>query len=131
MLKKVANGLLDEKGRFYPFKTFSGSITVINARFPAKEGIRYFVNRADLSYSALVTDAGTVISLSGIVNREAVTLAATIHTTLFVWERADSIEVNQLTDLKTALTAAATLIVSHQVTVQYAEIDETPGEYVG
>ena len=129
MLKEVANGVIDEQNRFYPFKRWGGVVANFNTQFPAKDGIRYYVKQIGLSYSALVTDAGTIVSVSGLIDRVSRVLCATIHTTLFVWERADTIEVNQLLDKGTALTAAATNMVSHWFTIQYAEVDELEGEY--
>lgn len=122
LLKKYANGVVDQAGRFYPYRT--AVLIAGDASIPARANARYFIKTVTISYSTLVTDAGTTVSVAATVLGQTIAVAYLIKTTLVVNLASQEFPVDVLTDKNTAVTMGATTITSPSATVVYAIVDD-------
>lgn len=122
VLKEYANGVMDEKGRFFPYKT-------TNVDTSAKKHIRYYVKgivftlakagaSAALSNDVQVTIKG-VTNYLGYINTPETFVASNDCSAMYV-------PCGVLCDIGTIINVTASSIV-----VYYAEIEENEGEYSG
>ena len=123
ILKEFANGVRNVKdGHFFPFK--SGVFIASTTAIPTKSNVRYYIKDIVISYSTLVTDAGTEISVAGIWNNAPITLADIIKTTLVVNIGSQEFHPGVLLDKETPVAVVAATITSVAVTISYAEVDD-------
>lgn len=117
-----ANGIRDVgDGRFFPFHTNTFSPGTI---LPRKQNVRYFIKSLMISYTALGTDAGSVITVTGTVDKLLKTLVQINKTTLVVgtdmlqeWNPLALLDIEGEVDFLAADITAAT------ITITWAEVD--------
>jgi hypothetical protein len=127
ILKEYANGVMDDSGKFYPYKMAEGAIA-------AKYGIRFYIKSVSAFAYNTGDKAAISFALTGLIKNVSTAFVygtcpattAALNNTLLVTIIRDDIDI--LLDVNTAVTqvGSPTLI---QYSVTYAEIDETPGVY--
>ena len=131
ILKSYANGVMDQTGKFYPYKTVSFTAS---GSIPAKNNTRYYVETIQIQSQGLLSTGPLVDKVEGVVERATVVLAqvtspVVIAAVTSVPQYAE-FTVDQMCDLATAITVTIAC-ASPIVIVQYAAIDEEPGDYQG
>jgi hypothetical protein len=131
ILKSYANGVMDNEGRFYPFKT---QAWIASGTLAARNNVRYFIYTIEMNHQGLLSTGPLVDKVEATIQRITTVIAQL--TTPVVIAAVSSLgdvarfETSCLTDINTVVTitiAAASPIVI----IRYAEIDETPGVYTG
>ena len=129
ILKTYANGVMDQSGKFYPFKTQAWAAS---GSLPIKQGIRYFIYTIEMNNQGLLSTGPLVDKVEATVQR--ITSVIAQLTTPVVIAAVSSIgqqarfETSCLTDIQTAVTI--TIAASSPICIiRYAEIDEEPGDY--
>jgi len=120
ILKEYGNGVMDEKGRFYPFK--QAALTIA-----AKKNVRFYLKSAQLNavssgilatgYTGITITVNTVETLCLMIRLGAQTQAVDY------FSANTSREVRQLCDVNTPITYA-TVTVTGDCNFTYAEVDD-------
>ena len=131
ILKAYANGVMDQTGHFYAYKTQAWAAS---GTLPAKVNVRYFINTIEMNGQGLLSTGPLVDKVEATVQR--VTSVVAQITTAVVIAAVSSLgvmarfECSVLTDLNTAVTI--TIASSSPICIiRYCEIDEMLGEYQG
>jgi hypothetical protein len=122
IFKNYANGIRDVKtGKFYPYKvdTFVPGVAIL----PQKQNVRYYIKSAVISYSSLVTDAGTQMTVTGNIDLQSRILASIIKTTLVVNNDSEEFDIGVLLDYQSVVAFTATTITSAILVLKWAEVD--------
>jgi len=131
ILKTYANGVMDQAGKFFPFKT---QAWVATGSLPARNDIRYFIYTIEMNNQGLLSTGPLVDKVEATVQK--VTSVIAQITTPIVVAAVSSLgtvarfETSCICDMNTAVTitiAGASPICI----IRYAEIDELQGEYQG
>lgn len=128
VLKEAANGVIDMKGRFFPYAvaSFTASGTL-----PAKIGIAYYIREIVLNSNNTAAAAGLVDKVEGIINAVVATLAkVTVATTFAASQESVAVDMQPrvLCDHNTVVTITLAT-VTPSCTIYYCAVDETEGEY--
>lgn len=123
IFKEFANGIRNVKtGVFYPYIT--DSFSPGTAVLAQKQNVRYYIRRLRMSYSTVVTDAGTSLSVTSKVNNQVRTLASLVKTTLLVNLDSQEFDIRLLLDKEAVVDFTATDITAAVVSVTYAEVSD-------
>lgn len=120
-LKKYANGVLLSSGnkvRFFPFKV--KTVYTDGAILTLKTNERVYVDSLVISYSTLVTDAGTGLIVTGYIDGENCALASIQKTTLVVNIGSQAFDVGALLDKERSPQFSSANITTKSVTIKYA-----------
>lgn len=104
-----------------PWRTVAGGA---GALLTLKQGERVYVDSLVISYTSLVTDAGTTVTVTGIVSGETMTLASLIKTTLLVNLQSQAFSVGVLLDKNISPLVVAANITGVSVTMKYALVND-------
>lgn len=125
ILKEMANGVLDQKGKFFPF-------VFAKADVAAKPGIRYYVSKAWITASQDAATAAAIDKIEVTIRKETVIIAEVNSPQTFAASN-DAItcefDCGALTDTGSAINITIASKAGLAL-VRYAEIDEVDGEYV-
>ena len=132
ILKDYANGVMDQAGKFYKFKTFSW---VASGSLAARPTIRYYIQTIEFSATQPLSIAAvTVDKVSATVDRitsDVAQLTMPITPAGVSGVQANGrFEPNVLCDVNTAVTVTIACATPF-IVIRYAEIDEDMGEYQG
>ena len=124
ILKEYLNGVMDTKGRFYPYRVASGTTDIAG-----KNNVQYFIRRAQITYkNEGVVAAGALIASIAVqgVSTRIFTLqtASQTQATDFASDTV-VIDVCLLGDANSKVDFTATTIAP-QVVLTYAEVDYDP-----
>ena len=126
ILKKYSNGVMDQKGKFYPFLVSNGTIAAI----PNK---RFYIDNVLLTAGDPINTAAQSDYVSAYVNGVSVKIAALdIPAIAAAADGAiatnNQVDCDMLCDLATAVTLTVASTV-HTCVIRYAALDERSGEY--
>lgn len=108
-------------GKLYPFKSI---LLTEGVSLHPGQNRRYYVRGVYLSYSTLVTDAGTAINVTSFFDNEVVYLARIVKTTLTANHDIEAFFPHILLDKEAAITFEATDISTKSCILVVAEVDD-------
>jgi hypothetical protein len=131
ILKSYANGVMDQTGKFYPYKTIA---FIASGTLAAKNNVRYFLNTIEMNNQGLLS-TGPLVDKVEATSQRSTTIIAQLTTPVVIaavssLTQGARFEPDILTDLYTVVTV--TIAASSPIVIiRYAEIDEEQGDYQG
>jgi len=128
ILREFGNGVQDQKGKFFPFRIAS---FIASGSIPVKNNVRYYIDRIYHNANNTGALAGGVDKVEGTVLGAVIILHQVTPPTTFAASNEGLViqnDVGVLFDINTPITVTIASITPF-VTVKYAMVDESPGEY--